>query len=477
LLSAYEAMRTIGQLFAFSFMVFNLSLSLVPLASYSQEPVRSITLDQAVQIALEKASLVLKSENQNTLSGQELLQRYAQFLPNLNAAANYVYHTGTNLYTFTTVTLVDSNSQTSTYSLSSTLNIFNGFLDSSALRAALNRKSAAELSLSYARLVVQADITQSFLQVILDQRIILIAQQNLTASQARERLLKEQTQVGTTSMADYLRQQAQTSSDQLSLINAETRLKNDSVLLTRKLILDLNQTYRFSDAGIESISSPSIHLPDAQLIQTALANRPDFQSQEKLVSASESDIDVARSDYFPKLNFAVTFGGLGTFLTSQNVNGANLLPSSQRSIFTQLGDQTQWTFGFYLNWNLFDRLLTQTAVTRTELTRSNTEIDLRDKRLDIEAQVKQVKNDLNSAFQQLQTSKVALSAAQQSYATIQGRYRLGASSFIDLLAAQATLVHAQSALAQSEIAVKLQTRLLDLTIGNKPSLESYDGNL
>ena len=45
---------------------------------------------------------MLKSQNDTTLSGEQLLQSYAQFLPTLDAGASFGYNWGTNYYVFET---------------------------------------------------------------------------------------------------------------------------------------------------------------------------------------------------------------------------------------------------------------------------------------------------------------------------------------------------------------------------------------
>jgi outer membrane protein len=71
-----------------------------------------------------------------------------------------------------------------------------------------------------------------------------------------------------------------------------------------------------------------------------------------------------------------------------------------------------------------------------------------------------------SALQQIETSRRGLTAAKQSFDVIQGRYDVGSSSFIDLSNAQAVLLQAKVAEAQSLIKLSLQKKVFDYLIGN-----------
>jgi outer membrane protein len=130
-----------------------------------------------------------------------------------------------------------------------------------------------------------------------------------------------------------------------------------------------------------------------------------------------------------------------------------------------LGDQVLYTVGANLNWGLFDRYLTRTAVVRADVTARDAQIDYEDLKLQVEGEVKQAIGDYAAALQQLQSGRRGVKSAQESYDAVQERYKVGASSIVDLLTAQSALVQAQSSDAQARIGFVLEEKTMDNVLG------------
>jgi hypothetical protein len=153
-----------------------------------------LTLDESIQIGIKHSTDTLKARNEDQASGVQLLQAYGQFLPMLDVSTSYGYQTGKIFSTATAPTTVFTENHGPSYQISTSFNIFNGFSDISTLRGALAKKYYTELTLKRARQQIALDIAQAYLQVTLDHQIIRIANKNLAASQARQKLLEEQTE-------------------------------------------------------------------------------------------------------------------------------------------------------------------------------------------------------------------------------------------------------------------------------------------
>lgn len=438
-----------------------------------EAPTRALTLSDCIRLAIEQSTTVLKSKYSSDYSAEELLQSYGRFLPTVDLAGTLGYQTGKTLLTFSNPALVDQRSLSTTYQLTSTLNIFNGLADQNALNSALKRRDAAASSLERARQAIAVDVTQSFLQLYLDKELMRIATKTFEASKARQSLLQGQKVVGSVSPADFLRQVAQTSADEAYTITTKARLRNDEIALIRKLRLDATRSYMFADPQFplpaasfeDSPENASENSKAEALIRRALTQRPDLISFRLQAEAAERDVRVARADYYPKLNLTFTLAGDAKTLYRQVVNGTDQLPSSQRALSEQLGDQTNYTVALTLSFNVFDRFLTRLNTARARLVANNAALDYDDTRNQVVADVRQVLADLGAARQQALATRQTVASAQKAYDTVSARYRVGASSFLDVLSAQAALTQAQAADAQATTAVQLQRKLLEYVTG------------
>ncbi|MBC7658895.1 MAG: TolC family protein [Chitinophagaceae bacterium] len=431
---------------------------------------RVLTLDESIQIAIKEASAVLKAESDTEVRAEQLVQGYLQFLPSLIVQGGYNKFRGRNFLATAAPTLVRGSSSGTNYQVSTTLNIFNGLGDISAYKSIRNKKSAADKTFDRAKQQIALDVAQSFLQVILDAKVLQIAKDNLKTSQDRERLLDAQSKVGTRSLADLFRQQAQTSADQSSLISTQNRFESDKILLLRRLRLDPRSNIAFQEPIFnndivtlrQANSSP---LSSDALTQEALNNRPDLDASQKLAAASREDVKFAQAPFLPRLDFVATYGSLTRDFDFQRVNGVDVTPTNQDSVGKQLADHTNATYGLAVTWNVFDRWVTRSNVAVARGIAYRSKIDAEDYRNQVIGEVRQVVVDRNASVQQLVTSQVGLTAAQKAFEVTEGRFSVGALSFVDLSAAQTALFQAQTSFAQALIGYELQKRALAYVLG------------
>ncbi len=435
----------------------------------STAPVR-LSLSDSVARALDASTTVLKARIGDRLAAEQLLQGYAQFLPNLDLAGNYSKARGISYLTTGTPTIVDSRNRGYSYQVSSVLNIFSGLSDYGSFKSALGQRKAAEFTLERARQEIVFDVAQAYLQVQLDDRVTAIADENAKASRERQLLLEQQAQLGARSLADLYRQQAQTSSDEALLISARNKRRDDLILLLRRLRLDLGRDYVLPEVALDSAAAGGPYDDEAALVADALGARPDLRASWQTAEAARAAVTAARSGFLPRLDLGWNMFSSSRLLDTDIVNGVDVMPSvpPQRSFATQLGSQIDYTVGVTATWGIFDRLVTRTAMKQAEAAAADAQIDYEDARLQVEGDVKQAFGDFHAAEQTLAAAREGLKAARESFAAVTERYAVSASSLLDLLTAQTALLQAESALAQAEVGFFLQGRQMEFALGRMP---------
>jgi outer membrane protein len=435
-------------------------------AETDSQPVISLTLKQCIDIITQNSTGVLQSTHQNDLNGVQVLESYGQFLPNLLASGGYGYSWGKTLYSIQGQTLVDARGQTASLGLSTTLNLFNGLADYAGLKSAIALKTSSEYSLEWARELVAIDLTQTYLQLVLDQQILDIAQKNLVASQSRLKLLQGQSEVGSASISDLYRQQAETSAGEFAVTSDQSRVQDDQLLLIRKLRIDPARTYRFETPSLEPVQSPLAEKGIDQLVRETLERRSDVQSNSSLLNSNDWDVTRARSGYLPKLDLTFSRDAAGSILSRDLVNGVDFLSPNQPGMPSQLGNQVQYTVGLTLSWSIFDRFVTRYNVAQADTVYKNTQVALDDSKLQVQSDIRTAFTNYGSAKSQLNSARVGVEAAQKSYDAVEGMYEVGSSSIVDVLTAQAALVQARSNFAQSLTNLKLQEKTLEYATGS-----------
>ncbi|MDR3606182.1 MAG: TolC family protein [Oligoflexia bacterium] len=427
-----------------------------------------LALEDSIAIAIRSATSVLKAQNDLTFTGAQLLQAYGQFLPNVEGASSTYYGTGKNYYAQSVPTYVVGSNTNAGFTLASDLNIFNGLSDFSNLKSAVLKRDSADLTLYRAKQQISLDITQSYLQVILDQKLIDIAIKNLQESREREKLLEEQTNVGARNLSDLFRQQAQTSQDESTLIAQQNRTRTDQIAFLRRLRVDVSKNYHFVEPKVPEGRTLQSLEDENKMIESALARRADLKSANDSSDAAHWDVHTAWGGYLPKIDLIGAMNSGAHYLDNQTANGVNVVPNEQGSLGYQLGSQINYTVGLYLTWNMFDRFVTHENVVRSRTLADDLQIDAEDRKNQVEGDVRQAYGNYITALQQLRASKKGMDAAEKAYEVMEGRYEVGGASFLDLITSQAVLVTAESTRAQALIDFQLQDKALDFALGLTP---------
>lgn len=431
----------------------------------AQTGVRILNLQDCIKIALDKSTGVLKGNNNIAAAGAQVLAAYGQYLPNLAAGAGYNYNAGNNFYSSAGPELVNNTRSQYNYQLTSSLNLFTGYNNYATWKAAQLNQQMSTLTLERARQQIELDITQSYLQVILDRKLVELDSANLVTSLKREDQLAMLTEVGRKSGTDLYQQQAQTSNDKLTLINATSHMHNDKIVLFQKLRIDSSEVYELADIPVDDNADAATYGNKDALVTQALQQRVDFRSAELNTEYADMLIKKYKSGYLPTVSLAGGVYNNGAYFNSLAINGNNDMPSSQESIPTQLYKYTYGMLGINASWNIFDRYYTRSNVATARINADNARIDLQDTRIGIVASVKQAYNDYVNAVQQMETVGKGLIAAEKAFEAVNGRYKEGATDFITESNAQIVLLQAQQNKIQASINMMLQKKVIDFYVG------------
>ncbi len=432
--------------------------------TYAQDSIKKMTLDDCLKLAATQSTEFLKGNNAVASAGTDVLRSYGQFLPDLNLGAGYNYTSGKNLYVTSTPTIVDGNKTGYNYQLVSSINIFNGLYDKASLKAALLEKSGQQMSLQRAIQQISFDVTQSYLQVMLDRKIVEYGKENLSTSLKREDQLRELTEIGRKVKSDLYQQEAETSADKLFLINAQTRMRTDKINLFKKLRIADAEKYELAELPLNDDPLAGSYDNEQQLIDTALVRRSDLLAEKYSLDMAVWNIEKFRSGYLPKLSLTYGLYSEGGIYYQLYVNDQYALPPSQQGYGTQLG-QLYGMAGLNASWYIFDKWYTKSSVSAGKILMDNTRIDYENLQIQIKTDIKQAMGDYRASLEQIQAADKGIVAAQSAYDIINGRYQLGSSDFIELVNAQLNLLQARENKIQADVALMLQKRIIDFYIG------------
>jgi outer membrane protein len=324
------------------------------------------------------------------------------------------------------------------------------------------------LTLQWARQEVAVDIIQSFLQIMLDKKLLAIQMDNLNISLKREEQISALSQVGRLTLVDLYQQQAQTSQDQAALSNAQNQLRSDKILFLSKLRLngkDSLDKYDFGELPLDSQAQPDKYGDEQLMIDMALKSRPDLQSYKLNVDAADWNIKKYQSGYLPKISLGLGAFNNGLYYDYLYYDHLTQTPSGQNNIGYQLTHQIYGQAGINATWNIFDNYYTKSNVINARAQYSNASIDYRDQQIQIVSDIQQAYGNYKNDLQLIETNSKGVIAAQKAFDAMQGRYTLGSASFIDVLTTQLSLLNSKQSQIRATISLVLEEETIDYLIG------------
>lgn len=412
----------------------------------------NITLQKAIDIALENNYQLKVAENNVELSKKEVLSNKADYLPSVDANLSGNRNIG-RTFNQNTGQITDRSNNSMRTSISASLPIFSGLENLHSLKSSRFDQKSSEENRDRVREDIIFNTASNYLQFILDKKFLEIDKENLEASRKTLEQVRAQVDVGSRPKVDLYNQEATVANNELAVVNSQNALKSSRLNLIQTLQIDPLKEYSFVAPEIETqqITPKSYDLE--QLVATALENRSDLQSEKFNIQSIKHQLSATRGSLYPSLSLSGTL-------------------SSSYSELQQLDFQDQFfdininrSLGLSLSIPIFGNLDRRTNVQSQQINYKNAKLNLQNIRLQVVQEVNQAYNDYESYQKQLQSSKKALEAAERTYQTQKQRYEVGAGTLIELSDANAQYVEAQANRAQSFFRVIFQQKLLDYYIG------------
>jgi outer membrane protein len=464
----------------------------ITLVVSAQSTKRLLTFEEAIRMAL-KSSVQLNQQRNNLLLAQaQKTSGYSSMAPSVSGTLSASQFNG-NSFNQNAGEVVNGVRDNISGNLNASMNLFNGFNTINSIRQASSQVDAQTEFVKRTEQDVINTVATQYLQVMMDEELLLIAKQNYEALSKQLEQTKEQVNVGARSPVDEYNQDALAKGAELRMVQAEITLQNDKALLSQTLLMDA-----FEDFDVQK-PSWDINLVGAQelnveeLASQAKEHRGDYLRALKSERASEFGMRASRGGMTPSLVAFFNYGSAYNFqrgepdsLTinssrlevvqdvsqpsgyaiQQVTTPARILNPEQRSFRDQFRfDNVYKQYGLQLTVPIFNGFQNRTSYVRQHVQYENSRLD----RINIE---NQIKNDVLRASRNYEGARKAysvtidqLTAAQKAFELETERYNLGVTNFVDYINANRVFVQAQTDKAQAEYRLLFQKILISYAIG------------
>lgn len=421
-------------------------------SAYAQQTAGKLSFEEAVKIGLQQNILLNQQKNQLLSSQATKLNAMGNFAPNINIQGGWQRQTGQQ-QSAATGDLEETTSDYLNANLNAGLTIFNGLRNINFMQQANNALMAQSYLIKRGTQDVVALVGTQYLQVLVDQELLRVAQENLAAQRSLLAQIQGFFDVGSRAITDLYNQDALTKAAEVSLVRARSQLQNDKSILTQTLQLDPaqdfeveyppfdNEVLRYKDSTLDS------------LISVAVANRPDLKQNQHLVEASKYAMRASTAVFLPSIT---AFAGYGTFYTTFREEGfAYQLKTLNPS----------YSYGANFTIPIFSRFQGRAQNVNARVLYENARLTSQNIEKTVRVDVQRARNNLinaieayNSSLSQFQAGELALQAQTEGY-------QLGAVAQVALAQATQTYVLGAASKVQAEVTLLFQKLQLEYALG------------
>lgn len=427
---------------------------LVVAASYA----KTLTLEQSVNLALQKNPLVIASQKRVNAANARLGQALGAFLPSIELSGNYGQsYSQPSTVQFTTQTTLGAVTQTLTFGTDATQAAkgwqasFNQPLFVAALlpgyKIAVNSLNLAREDLRKTHLETSFNATQAYFQVLAAEQLVALAKESKQMAQSHLAQVKTMYAAGATTQTDLLRSDVQVANAEVTLTRANTQLELARDSFNNVLGRDVEEKVNLTEEGFGEVIE---NIPEyKQLLQLAEENRPDWHQFLLTKETGEEYLRVAQAAYLPTL-----------MLSGKSGNQIVEYPSYS-------SDVNSWSVTGAASWTLFDGLGIQNRIREAAANLEEQRANETQVKNGIALDVHSACLNLKSLIEALGSTKKAVEASEENYVVATRRYNSGVGTNSEVLDAQVTLTQARINDLQARFDLEIARAKINKVVGKE----------
>jgi outer membrane protein len=397
---------------------------------------KKLTLQEAISIALQRNTALIKLKNNLTSSESQLKNAYGVLIPSLGAQSGWSWQriddNGGVQRDFlgNPITFPPSIVENRSYNvgIGGSVTLFNGLANYATISQRKDNLKSNEYNIAKQKQNIVYQTTDFYYTVLNAEEQMKVREENVKYFKRLYETVQERNKLGAVTLADVYSSQVQLGNAELSLIQAQNIYETSKASLLNYLALNVLEDYTLVDpfASTKIIDTDSYlkNFEDMQtMVNIALDSRFDYKSQQLSVSAAQSGITIAKSGIFPSLSGSYSYST--SALKTQDLFNRRVL-----------------NIGLTLSFPIFSNFSTESQIQFAQVNAMNAQEDLLALERQIKIEIKQTFLDLVAAKKSLDVAVKNERAAEETRKINQERYNLGSATLLDVLQASRDFIDA-----------------------------------
>ena len=424
--------------------------SIVLLTALAAAPLRAqvrvVTLPDAIRLAERTQPSMVQAQAGVRTAAAQRRNAWGAFLPSLTAgsSASEFFSEGAARVDPVTgqLTSGDNTNRSVSTSLSASVDLFTGFRRGAELQAAKAGQVQADASLVDTRFQQALATTNVFFDALSAAQLVGVREASVRRAEEQLKVSVSKLHAGSATRSDSLRSLVTLGSARLDLIQSQTDLATAEANLAHQ-VGDVGRVRAADDSSFHRLLAP---VDTVGLRLEAESRSPRIQNAVATASVARANVRASRSAYWPSLTLGANTG----WNASRNNDYAFL---NQRQVSLQL------------SWQVFNRFDRELAIAQREAGYDVAQATAEDERRAVQAELTARLAELDAARSKIDITITSVGAATEDLRVQQERYRLGASTIVDVLTSQEALNQAEVDVVNARFDYLRAKAQLDALIG------------
>lgn len=409
--------------------------------TYAAAAQSQYTLKECIDVALQKNVGIIQAQNSYQSAKYSLLDAWGNALPKASLSARYDFgkalrpqanrqfdSTGRPYYVY----YPDPGSKSYSTGIDLSMTLFDGGATWLKIRQSNQTKRSSFNALSETMLTTVYNVKSAYYSLVETIMLRKVQEDALARSKKQLEVTTSKYELGSASLSEKLKAQVTVANDSVVLLTRENAIRSAEFALN----LLLNRDVALPIVPADTLGNVAFDESLDACMQTALEKNPGLKRSEADFDASRTGVSLAQSSWLPTVSANL---GWGWRTSKGKVFDSSMTVLTPFTIVS--GD---YSFGISARYSLFDGFLKKTTYSKAKLGEANQRESYDAARNTLISDVRQAYLDIQTARLQYQASQLAEQSAQEDMKLQSERYRLGASSILELLDAQYSLTNSQS---------------------------------
>jgi outer membrane protein len=426
------------------------------------------TLLECINYAVDNNISIKQQELTNETIEQDIVTAQGNFFPSLNASSSTNYNFGS--FIGQDGSRISRDSRGFSFGLNTGVVLFNANRNKLLLEQARVNLAAAGLDLEESKNNIMLFVVNAYLNVLLNREALMIAEDQVLISEGQLEKAKGLVEAGEQPKTHELEAEATLATHVQQLTAAQNTL--DLALLSLAQLLQLpHQGFDVETLEVSVDSVSLVYNDTDDIFNTALGNLPEIKSAEVGVANADIGLQIAKSNYYPRLTFGAGLGSSYQHSQGQKDVRPIIDPSTGEVVIVpngfgkQLEDNLGYNFGFSLSIPIFNGFQTKAGVNRAKINQKRAELNLLDKKIQLRENIERAYADAKAALKQFTSAQISLTAQEAAFANAQESYNAGVMTSFDFDQVRNRLVNAQSSLINAKYNFVFRSKLLEYYYG------------